>query len=163
METKMESRFPKLYKKFNSKDVANYTRWIKQLAEMYHDYKLLKLFDSHPKWMGLCFLMESWFDHRLVSKTDMAKHMIGMSRDGSLKFINHMIDTEVLFEHGDDTIKLDQRKKYLVPARELSEEWFVYIKERLMNGIEHSDIITLGGQPIARDVNKMCHKLKIVK
>ena len=163
MRTKMESRFPKLYKKLNSKDVANYTRWIKQLAEMYHDYKLLKLFDSHPKWMGLCFLMESWFDHRLVSKTDMAKHMIGMSRDGSLKFINHMIDTEVLFEHGDDTIKLDQRKKYLVPARELSEEWFLYVKERLMNGIEHSNMITLGGQPIPRDRNKMCHKLKIVK
>jgi len=113
--------------------------------------------------MGLCFLMESWFDHKLVSKTDMAKHMIGMSRDGSLKFINHMIDTVVLFEHGDDTIKIDQRKKYLVPARELSEEWFIYIKERLMTGIEHSNIITLGGQPIARDVNKMCHKLKIVK
>ena len=43
MRTKMESRFPKLYKKLNSKDVTNYTRWIKQLAEMYYDYKLLKL------------------------------------------------------------------------------------------------------------------------
>jgi hypothetical protein len=74
-----------------------------------------------------------------------------------------MIDTEVLFEHGDDTIKLDQRKKYLVPARELSEEWFKYVKERLMNGIEHSNMITLNGLPIARDVEKMCHKLKIVK
>ena len=163
METKMENKFPKLYKKFNSKDVANYTKWVSELAEMYHDYKLLKLFDSCPKWMGLCFLMESWFDHKLVSKTDMAKHMKGMSRDGSLKFINHMIDTEVLFEHGDDTIKLDQRKKYLVPARELSEEWFVYIKERLMTGIEHSNIITLAGQPIARDVKEMCYKVKIVK
>jgi len=159
----MESRFPKLYKKFNHKDVYNYTKWIRELSDIFDQYKLLKLFESHPKWMGLCFLMESWFDNRLVSKTDMAKYMRGMSRDGSLKFINHMIDTEVLFEHGDDTIKLDQRKKYLVPARELSEEWFVYIKERLMTGIEHSSIITLGGQPIARDVKKMCHKLKIVK
>ncbi len=159
----MENKFPKLYKKFNSKDVANYTKWVSELALLYQGYKLLSLFDSHSKWMFLCFLMESWFDHKLVSKTDMAKHMMGMSRDGSLKFMNHLLNTEVLFEHHDDTIKADQRKTYLVPARELSEEWFLYVKERLMLGIDHSSIITLGGQPIARDFKKMCYKLKIVK
>ena len=163
MTTEMEDKFPKLYKKLNSKDVTNYTRWIRELSEISHKFKLFKLFESHPKWMGLCFLMESWFDNKLVSKTDMAKHMMGMSRDGSLKFMNHLLNTEVLFEHHDATIKADQRKTYLVPARELAEEWFLYVKERLMLGIDHSSIITLGGQPIARDFKKMCYKLKIVK
>ena len=163
MTTEMEDRFPKLYKKLNSKDVANYTRWIRQLSEIYHDYKLLSIFESHPKWMGLCFLMESWFDNKLVSKTDMAKHMCGMSRDGSLKFISTLITTEVLFEHADDNVNADHRKKYLVPARELSEEWFVYIKERLLKGIEHSNTITLGGEPVVKNAAKIGSKLKIVK
>ena len=163
MTTEMEDRFPKLYKKLNSKDVANYTRWIRQLSEIYHEYKLLSIFESHPKWMGLCFLMESWFDNKLVSKTDMAKHMCGMSRDGSLKFISTLITTEVLFEHADDNVNADHRKKYLVPARELSEEWFVYIKERLLKGIEHSNTITLGGEPVVKNAAKIGSKLKIVK
>jgi hypothetical protein len=69
----------------------------------------------------------------------------------------------VLFEHADDTVNADQRKKYLVPARELSEEWFLYIKERLLKGIERSDTITLGGEPVVRNADKICNKLKIVK
>lgn len=117
----------------NNNQILHYTNYLYEQTTTIYNRKRLIPFNSTNKWTGLLFLMKSHLGSELITKTDFAKSMPGLSLDGALKFINELIKMDLIFVHTDQ--KRDKRKQYIIPARELTDEYTKYIQGRYVNAV----------------------------
>ncbi len=135
--------------KIKNSDIKRITSFMKKNQKMMTDYKWLNPFHGGSKWNALLHLMDSHFEGRLISKTDLARQIPLMSRDGSLKWIESLIESEILFAH---TIsgkkKVDKRKAFLIPNRDLVNDYCEYCKDRLVLTLSNLQDFTIDDQLI---------------
>lgn len=130
-----------------NKDIRRITSFMRKNQQLMTDYKWLNPFHGGSKWNALLHLMGCHFDGRLISKTDLAREVPLMSRDGSLKWIESLIQSEILFLHTvSDTKKVDKRKAYLIPNRDLVNDYVNYCKDRLMLTLDNLEDFTIDDQ-----------------
>lgn len=129
----------------NNTDIVRITDFMKKNQKLMTDYKWLNPFHGGSKWNALLFLMQSHFQGFLVSKTDLAKEIPLMSRDGSLKWIDSLIESEILFLHWvkDTSIKIDKRKTFIIPNRDLVNDYVNYCKDRLILTLNNLSSFTI--------------------
>ena len=138
MRTKILQKLSKLNEQditshINNNQILHYTNYLYEQTTTIYNRKRLIPFNSTNKWTGLLFLMKSHMGAELITKTDFAKSMPALSLDGALKFINELIKMELIFVHTDE--KQDKRKQYIIPARELTDEYINYIRGRYANAV----------------------------
>ena len=109
-------------------DILTYISFLKKAGERQDDDKILRIFNSTGKTIGLHFLMHSFYSNQLITKTDLARSMVGISRDGALKFIKSMLNLKVINIH---RTKADARKLYVMPNKILLDSFHKYIAKRL--------------------------------
>ncbi|MDC0624210.1 hypothetical protein OAP76_00945 [Alphaproteobacteria bacterium] len=135
--------------KIKNSDIRRITSFMKKNQKIMNDYKWLNPFHGGSKWNALLHLMDCHFEGRLISKTDLARQIPLMSRDGSLKWIESLIESEILFAH---TIsgekKVDKRKAFLIPNRDLVNDYVEYCKDRLVLTLSNLEDFTIDDQLI---------------
>jgi len=148
-------------------DIKRITNFMMKNQQLMTDYKWLNPFHGGSKWNALLHLMDCHFDGRLISKTDLAREVPLMSRDGSLKWIDSLLDSEILFLHTtSEKKKIDKRKAYLIPNRDLVNDYVEYCKERLVLTLGNLQDFTIDNQlidNIGKQECKQCGNFTIIK
>ena len=121
-----------LYEKISSKDVATVTQHLQTISRHAEDFEGLENFTSFGKWNALLFIMQKTYSGELMSKTDIASQVFQMSRDGSMKWIDSLLEQELLYQHHDPSIAVDKRKIYILPSRHLTQSYYEYVKQRIL-------------------------------
>ena len=137
--SKLKYEYKELYDKISNNDVIKGIDYVQNLSKLHYNYKWLIHFDTWGKWLALIYITKSHYSGELMSKTDIAKQVVGMSRDGALKWIDSLIQQEILFKHHDPSVQKDKRKFYIIPNRHVTEDFSEYIKERLLLAYKHID------------------------
>ena len=135
----LKYEYKELYNKISNNDIIKGIDYVQSISKLHYNYKWLRHFDSWGKWLALIYITKSHFAGELISKTDIAKQTVNMSRDGALKWIDSLIHQELLFKHYDPSVQKDKRKIYLIPNRHITDEFCEYIKVRLLMGVKHID------------------------
>ena len=147
--------------KITNKDVVNMTSVLIAASNMSIKHKFLRIFSNWGKWSALLFIMHSHFNNALMSKTDIALHVRGMSRDGSLKWIDMLLETKLLNKFHDPSLERDKRKFYLIPDRELIEEYIDFCKDRIILRAEFFEKFSVDDKTIDGDINHLLKKLQL--
>ena len=155
---KHEHRF--LYDKISDKDITKAIEYLHMTSTLSYNFKWLSSFDSWGKWNALLFMMKHHFSGELISKTDIAKEVTGMSRDGALKWIDSLIDQELLFQHHDPSVKRDKRKFYIIPHREITVDFHEYTRERILLATKNVDKFQIDDTVIGADIITMTDRVK---
>lgn len=138
-------------------DIKRITNFMRKNQQLMTDYKWLNPFHGGSKWNALLHLMGCHFEGRLISKTDLARKVPLMSRDGTLKWIESLIQSEILFLHTvSDEKKVDKRKAYLIPNRELVMDYVNYCKDRLMLTLDNLADFTIDDQVLDHIGKQKC-------
>ena len=156
--------------KIKNTDIQRITSFMMKNQQLMTDYKWLNPFHGGSKWNALLHLMDCHFDGRLISKTDLARQVPLMSRDGTLKWIDTLIQSEILFLHTTShpikKQKVDKRKSYLIPNRELVMDYVNYCKDRLVLTLSNLQDFTIDDQVldhVGKQKCKSCGNFSTIK
>ena len=122
----------------HEQDISTYLTFLTKAGKYYEENKVIRVFNSTSKILGLYFLMQSFYSKALITKTDFAKSMSLLSRDGALKFINSLITMKLVSIYKTDS---DARKQYVIPEKILMEEFNNHMKKRLAKA--HMDLVKI--------------------
>ena len=135
----LKYEYKELYNKITNNDIIKGIDYVQNLSKLHYNYRWLVHFNTWGKWLALIYITKSHLAGNLMSKTEIAKQVVGMSRDGALKWIDCLIEQELLFKHHDPSVQIDKRKIYIIPNRHITEDFCEYIKVRLLMGVKHID------------------------
>ena len=145
-------------------DIRRITNFMRKNQQLMTYYKWLNPFHGGSKWNAMLYLMDCHFGGNLISKTDLAREVPLMSRDGALKWIDSLIQSEILFLHiisekhhtVNDNNKFDKRKAYIIPNRELVMDYVNYCKGRLMLTLDNLKDFTIDDELLEHVGKKKC-------
>ncbi len=130
--TLLKYKHKHLYEQISSKEVVDLTKHLRDISRHAEDFEGLESFNSFGKWNALTFIMMRHFSGELMSKTEIASQVFGLSRDGAMKWVDSLLEQEFLFQHHDPSVALDKRKLYILPSRHLTQSWYEYVRQRIL-------------------------------